>query len=168
MNLVKLHSFRFIHSFKATHPNFSGVQAIPELSSHSHPSVFICATATSQMWQLQQSLNYLPALLSLEQPPRHMAGASQAYMMDITITGVGPRTTKWFLHTREFLLHSFDSWAIWHIPNKPQFAYLFRTEEITLLQGTINYALTTEIMKWVLNFFIDIWALYKCKEYFSY
>lgn len=92
MNLVKLHSFLFIDSFKATHPKFSEVQATSEPGSHSHPPVFICATATSQMRQYPQ--NYLPALLSSEQPTWHMAGASQAYMTDITVTGVRQWTTK--------------------------------------------------------------------------
>lgn len=163
MNSVTLYSFLFSHSFKATHPKISGGQAIPGLASHSHLPVFICATATSQMWQLQYPQNYLPALLSLEQPTWQGQPSLQ--------NGCHchrDETTKWFLHTRAFLLHSFDSWAIWHIPNKPQFAHLFRIKEITLLLGTINYAATSEIMKWVLIFFTDIWALYKCKEYFCY
>lgn len=73
MNLVTLHNFLFIPSFKATHPKISEVQAIPELGSHSHPTVLICATATSQMCQMQ---NYLPVLLIMAQ------GRGQASLQD--------------------------------------------------------------------------------------
>lgn len=52
MNMVKLYSFVFIHSTQDT-PQSSGVWAISEQGSHSHPLVLICATATLQViWQL--------------------------------------------------------------------------------------------------------------------
>lgn len=63
VNLVKLHSFVFIHS-RQDIPKSSGVRAISEQGSHSHLPVLICATATSQMRQLQYPQNYLWALLS--------------------------------------------------------------------------------------------------------
>lgn len=83
-----------LNSFKGTHPKTSGVQAIPELGSHFHPPEFTCATATSQMWRLQYPQNYLQTLLSLDQPTWHMAGVSQAYRMDVSITGMMISITK--------------------------------------------------------------------------
>lgn len=160
MNLVTLDSFLFIHSFKATHPKSLGCrQSFPSTSvdlCHSHfPNV---ATA------IRTKLPTNP----FELWAAHTAhGRGQLSLQD-GCQSHRDKTTKWFLHTRVFLLHCFDSWAIWYISNKPQFAHLFRTEEITLQQGTINYAETSEMMKRVHNFSIDIWALYKCKEYFCY
>lgn len=141
INLVMLHSFLFIHSREHSPRSLGCRQCLSWTVISIHQCLFVpqplhkCDNCNTHKTTYQPFWAW-----------NNPHGTGQPSLQD----GRHHRRdeiTKLFLNTRAFLLHSFDSWAIWHILNKPQLAHLFRTEEITLLQGTINYAVISEIMK---------------------